>query len=194
MNKSRGRPAGGTSDGRERLLAAARELFAVHGYDGTTLRMLGARAGCDPALVAYHFGSKKGLFAQAMALTLGPSAVLEKALEGDPATLAERLAAYVIQAWDRPEVGASLTELVRTAMTHPEVLRAFREYVEAEILGRLVEYLGGGPAATEQATALVTVVIGIVFGRYVLGIEPLSTMSPQRYRHALRPMLRTLGA
>jgi len=192
MNKSRGRPAGGTSGARERLLAAARELFAAHGYDGTTLRMIGARADCDPALVAYHFGSKKGLFAAAMALSLGPSAVLEKALEGDPATLAERLAAYVVQAWDRPEVGASLTELVRTAMTHPEVLRAFREYVEVEILGRLVEYLGGGPAATEQATAVITVVIGIVFGRYVLGIAPLSTMPPERYRRALRPALRQL--
>jgi AcrR family transcriptional regulator len=191
MNKRRGRPRSGDDDGKERLLAAARDLFAAHGYEGATLRAIAGRAGCDPALIAYHFGSKKELFARAMALSLGPSLVLEKAFEGDPATVPERLAALVVQAWEIPDVQASLTRLVATGMQHPEVLRAFREYLEREIFGRLVEHFGG-PAASERASATLTIVIGLVFGRYVIGVEPLRSAAPDRLVATLTPSLRAI--
>lgn len=193
MNKSRGRPRAGTDDGRERLLSAASTLFAAHGYHGATLRMIATEAGCDPALVAYHFGSKQALFARAMALSLSPSFVLAQALEGDPGTVAERLAVHVIRSWERPEVAQTTTRLVQTGMQHPEVLRAFREYVEEEVTRRLVEYLPG-PAATERAAAIMTMVVGIVFGRYIVGIGPLRTMPPEKYLRALLPSLRAIPA
>jgi AcrR family transcriptional regulator len=50
------------ADARERLLSAAGELFADRGYEGTTIREVGARAGVDPALIARYFGSKSRLY------------------------------------------------------------------------------------------------------------------------------------
>jgi AcrR family transcriptional regulator len=47
---------------RERILDAAEELFALHGYDGVTLRRIATRAGVDVALASYHFGKKLDLF------------------------------------------------------------------------------------------------------------------------------------
>lgn len=47
---------------RERILDAAEELFALHGYDGVTLRQIASSAGVDVALANYHFGKKKQLF------------------------------------------------------------------------------------------------------------------------------------
>ena len=47
---------------RERILDAAEELFALHGYDGVTLRQIARRAGVDVALANYHFGRKLDLF------------------------------------------------------------------------------------------------------------------------------------
>lgn len=47
---------------KEALLVAARDLFGEQGYDRTTLRNIGDRAGVDPALVARYFGSKAGLY------------------------------------------------------------------------------------------------------------------------------------
>jgi AcrR family transcriptional regulator len=47
---------------RERILDAAEELFALHGYDGVTLRQIARRAGVDVALASYHFGKKLDLF------------------------------------------------------------------------------------------------------------------------------------
>ncbi|QOR69436.1 TetR family transcriptional regulator [Ruania alkalisoli] len=193
MNKTRGRPRAGSDDGRDRLLEAARELFSAHGYNGATVRMIAGRAGCDPALVSYHFGSKKLLFARAMALSLGPSSVLEEAIDGDPEGVPERLAALVIRAWETPEVQGTLTQLVATGMQHPEVLHAFREYLEREIVGPLVEYFGGSAAARERATATITIIIGLIFGRYVIGVEPLRSERPDRLLALLTPSLEAIS-
>ncbi|PIE38145.1 MAG: TetR family transcriptional regulator [Gammaproteobacteria bacterium] len=46
----------------ERILDAAEELFALHGYDGVTLRKIASKAGVDVALANYHFGRKLDLF------------------------------------------------------------------------------------------------------------------------------------
>jgi DNA-directed RNA polymerase specialized sigma24 family protein len=54
---------------RAEILAAARELFAKHGFDGTGLRDIAAVVGCDSANLIYHFGTKQALFAEATATT-----------------------------------------------------------------------------------------------------------------------------
>lgn len=47
---------------KERILNAAEQLFAEHGYDGVTLREIAKLADVDVALTNYHFGSKRELF------------------------------------------------------------------------------------------------------------------------------------
>lgn len=46
----------------ERILDAAEELFARHGYDGVTMRQISTKAEVDVALASYHFGKKEELF------------------------------------------------------------------------------------------------------------------------------------
>src|ERR671936_254385 len=46
---------------RTRILDAAEELFMQHGFEGTSMRQLTARAGVNLAAVNYHFGSKHAL-------------------------------------------------------------------------------------------------------------------------------------
>jgi AcrR family transcriptional regulator len=48
---------------KEKLLDAAEKLFARQGFHGTSLREITGEAGVDLALVNYHFGGKKPLFA-----------------------------------------------------------------------------------------------------------------------------------
>lgn len=47
---------------RDRILDVAEELFALHGFDGVTLRQIATGAGVDVALANYHFGKKLDLF------------------------------------------------------------------------------------------------------------------------------------
>lgn len=56
---------------RRALMDAGAALFARHGFAGTTLDMIAARAPANKALVAYHFGSKDGLY----------QAILDEAVE-----------------------------------------------------------------------------------------------------------------
>ncbi len=47
---------------RQRILAAARELFAQHGFEGTSVRDITSRAKANLGAITYHFGSKEALF------------------------------------------------------------------------------------------------------------------------------------
>ena len=48
---------------RDKLMDVAEKLFARRGFHGTSVRDITGEAGVDVALVSYHFGSKKQLFA-----------------------------------------------------------------------------------------------------------------------------------
>jgi AcrR family transcriptional regulator len=48
--------------GKHRILDAAEQLFARHGFYGVSVRDITEEAGVDVALVNYHFGSKRELF------------------------------------------------------------------------------------------------------------------------------------
>lgn len=59
----RRRPPGDT---RERMVSATIELLATQGFARTTIRSIGEAAGCNSALVAYHFGSLNQLLLAAL--------------------------------------------------------------------------------------------------------------------------------
>jgi TetR/AcrR family transcriptional regulator len=61
---------------RAQLVAAARELFARHGFEGVSLRQVADAAGVTPAMVSYYFGGKQGLWRAVL------EDYLEEALEG----------------------------------------------------------------------------------------------------------------
>jgi AcrR family transcriptional regulator len=52
---------------KESLLQAAQELFGQRGFERTTIRDIGERAGVDAALIARYFGSKADLYFAAVA-------------------------------------------------------------------------------------------------------------------------------
>jgi AcrR family transcriptional regulator len=52
---------------KESLLQAAQDLFGQRGFERTTIRDIGERAGVDAALIARYFGSKADLYFAAVA-------------------------------------------------------------------------------------------------------------------------------
>jgi AcrR family transcriptional regulator len=63
-----------TGAAKQRLLEAARELFARHGYDGASVRAICRRARVNLGAVPYYFGSKHVLYAAVLTELLGPLA------------------------------------------------------------------------------------------------------------------------
>ncbi|HTI52903.1 MAG TPA: TetR family transcriptional regulator [Verrucomicrobiae bacterium] len=54
---------------RAALLAAATELFAAHGFDGVSVSDIAEKAGVNRAMISYHFGGKRDLYATILAAT-----------------------------------------------------------------------------------------------------------------------------
>lgn len=54
------------------ILEAAQTIFAVKGLRGASLRAIAQEAGCDPALIYYHFDSKEAMFMALLDRTLTP--------------------------------------------------------------------------------------------------------------------------
>lgn len=50
-----------SATGRERIIAAAIDLFAERGYAGASVRDIAARAGVTGGLIVHHFGTKAAL-------------------------------------------------------------------------------------------------------------------------------------
>ncbi|HEY3871032.1 MAG TPA: TetR family transcriptional regulator [Actinocrinis sp.] len=180
--RTRGRPKGNPPT-RAAILAAARRLFLKRGYQRTTLRAVAGAAGVDPALIAYHFGSKKGLFADVMRFHCANALTADTVLGGDPATLPERLIDAVTGLWEN----AGFRELTAQGDEAAEVIR---EYLERELLARLVEFLGGRDA-TARATAVVTILGGLIYTRYLNPLPTPAALTPSEIRRTLAPALRT---
>jgi AcrR family transcriptional regulator len=68
-----------TSDTREKILAAALEVFSAKGFHGTTVDEIAERAELGKGTVYRHFHSKKGLFSELIRLKV---AELEEAVQG----------------------------------------------------------------------------------------------------------------
>lgn len=67
-SRRRAEPRLGT---RERILAAALEVFAERGFEGATTRDIAARAGSNLGLIQYHFSGKERLWREAIGQMFG---------------------------------------------------------------------------------------------------------------------------
>lgn len=56
---------------RQRIISASETLFAEHGYEATSLRMITRLARVNLAAVNYHFDDKQGLFCELFTRRLG---------------------------------------------------------------------------------------------------------------------------
>jgi TetR/AcrR family transcriptional regulator, regulator of cefoperazone and chloramphenicol sensitivity len=71
---SRRKPAelSGADPTRAKLLAAAAEVFAEHGFEAATVREISRRAGANIAAVNYHFRDKLGLYTEVLRAAVTP--------------------------------------------------------------------------------------------------------------------------
>lgn len=191
VNSSRGRPSG-PSDARDRLFKAATEVFLEVGYANASSRMIAERAGVSHTLVNYHFGSKQALFGAVMRLALTPNRVLGDILAAGrndaPAVLSRRLIATVVTLWDDAQAREPYLAMLTQAVADEPVRLAVSEFIEREVFNQFVAHIGG-PDASARAAGVVTVVAGLISGRYLLGIPPLVDMPPEQVVRVLAPMV-----
>jgi AcrR family transcriptional regulator len=134
-----GRIAGVTAaETRERLLAAAADVFAQRGYDGTRVADIAAAAGVSNGALYAHFGSKAELLVTALR-THGRQ-MLSDLLAADPdRPITEVL--LVLGSWlpkRRNDRGYLVVEALAAARRDEDVARPMRDYV-----GERTDWLAG---------------------------------------------------
>lgn len=85
---------------KERILHAAEDLFAQHGFAGTSLRQVTSRADVNIAAVNYHFGSKENLVQEVFKHRMDEMSqkrliALSETIARDPADLNGILLAFI---------------------------------------------------------------------------------------------------
>jgi len=119
---------------KDRILGAAEELFAQHGFAGTSLRQVTSHADVNIAAVNYHFGSKENLVNEVFRrrmdeMTAARLNQLEQVRRDAPGDLGAVLAAFVepalAMAQDRQSGGAFVRVIARAYAEKNDNLRKF---------------------------------------------------------------------
>jgi len=119
---------------KDRILGAAEELFAQHGFAGTSLRQVTSRADVNIAAVNYHFGSKENLVNEVFRRRMDEMSaqrlsLLKAAVQQHPGQLEPVLAAFVepalALAQDRHGGSAFIRVIARTYAEKNDSLRKF---------------------------------------------------------------------
>jgi AcrR family transcriptional regulator len=172
----RGRNAAAT---RQAILDSARWCFSQDGYDQVGVRDIAARAGADPALVNRYFGSKEGLFAEAVS----PKFDLSELIAGDRTMLGERLARYVLQKKAPSNGYDPLVALLRSSssgMLRGALVDGFVRPLAARL---------DGPDAMSRAELMGSILLGLLVYRTIVG-----GAMPQNDERLIAPVTGTLQA
>ena len=149
----------------------ASALFDARGFDRTTVREIGDRAGVDPAMIARYFGGKQGLYLAV--LSDQDSAGTAEHVDATPSTLAR----VMLERMDEGR-GAPVLSAVVNLDPEPEVQEQVRSIIETRILRELAQELGGGraveAAAGLRAETMLAMLIGVVLARGSGTLEELA--------------------
>ena len=174
--RRRGRPRGGASDARERILTAAAEEFGELGYDGATMRGIAARAGVDAALVHHYFGTKADLLTEIVDAPVRPDIDVPRLLDGPRDAIGERIVRYVLETWQDADVQKRGLALLRATLGNRLTTPLLAAFLSRELIGRIADQLDV-PDAELRASLVATQIAGLLLGRYVLKLKPLTGAS-----------------
>ena len=166
----RSRDAGASKDS---LLQAAQTLFGRRGFESTTLREIGEKAGVDAALIARYFGSKAGLYIAAM---------YAEDPEGVPTDYEglEQMANVVVTRTDRRGPGPVLQAIIRSD-TSPEMRDAAIDRLDQRLLGPLVASMTARGLNRPQlrAQVVLSALLGISLARSLGWFDEIRSGPPE---------------
>ncbi len=145
---------------KQALSDAAQELFGQHGFDGTTIREIGERAGVDHALIARYYGSKADLYIAALVAEVrGDQLPLD--FEG-----LKDMAEGMVTRMDSHGLGPVMQALIRTETADP-VHKAARAHIARRMVDPMVAEVTRRAAdeARLRSELVVSALIGIGLGR-----------------------------
>ncbi len=152
------------------------------------MRAVAAAAEVDAALVHHYFGNKTRLFTEAIALPVDPRDVLAPVYTASDEDLGRALATALLGVWDSEHRDAAVAMFrAQIAAGDSGLIRTFLLEVALEpMLDRIDRPAGTGRLRAELVATQMT---GIMLVRYILGFEPLASLSSEQLVDIVAPTL-----
>jgi AcrR family transcriptional regulator len=173
---------------RDNVLQSAKQHFASHGYEKTTLRAIARDAQVDPSMVLYLFGSKEELFRESLRLVLDPDVLVAALTEGE-GDVGTRMLRLYLRIWETPDSAASMRAMLQSATSNTDAHEAFRGFMQSYVLPAVSGVLGGGEQARLRAMLAGSQLVGVAMLRYVMQIPPLATLTGDEVVKLIAPTL-----
>jgi AcrR family transcriptional regulator len=173
---------------RARLLESSRLRFARNGYDGTSVRDVAGDVGVDPALVFRYFGSKSGLFTEAMAGSTDPVVLPDGPVDELPAKLLRQL---VFEDWTEYAGEHPLIAMLRSA-GHEDMRDRVRQQMCDGYLGVLSELAEGNDDKDLRTELFAAWLLGIGILRTAVGTPTLTKATEDDLRPHLAAVAEAL--
>lgn len=186
--RRRGRPRGGTTDTRERILAAAAEEFGDLGYDGATTRGIAARAAVDPALLHHYFGSKADLLAATVDIPLRPDRVIPQILAGPREEVGEGIVRFVLEQLEDAHTRKRVVALLRAGLGNRLTTPIIGGFLQRELIDRVAADLDV-PDAQLRASLVGSHMAGLIVARYVVRLPALADASVDELAQRIGPTM-----
>ena len=110
--KKVGRPTGGESDARKRLINASRQLFIRLPYEKVSTRLVAERAGVNIALIRYYFQNKAGLLAAMLQDTFAPMSEYMRTESGGSLSFQTKMRIYYQMMTPHPDFPRFIARLM----------------------------------------------------------------------------------
>lgn len=164
-------PASRRSDAtRAAILHAARERFAVDGYDRATIRAIARDARIDPSMVMRYYGSKENLFTAVVSVDLQLLDV--SAVPRD--TVGAALVRHFLSLWEDNEV---LTAVLRVGALSTAGAERTRTIFRDQLLPAAQRICPDPEQASTRAALVASQLMGLALTRYILRIPPAVDLS-----------------
>ncbi|MEU1346762.1 TetR family transcriptional regulator [Streptomyces sp. NPDC005776] len=189
---SQRRPGSHDPEGNRRaVLGAARRLFGAHGYRGVSVRAVATEAGVTPGLVMAYFGTKDGLFREAVGGGSGVTGDVLSATAAGADELPAALAHAYLDRWDRLPADDPWPALIRSAVSHPPSAELLRTILEKQVGEPLKRLLGDAAEAEVRAAVIRSILFGVIMERYLFAHEPAASVPTAELAPALTDVLVT---
>jgi AcrR family transcriptional regulator len=172
----------------DRVLSAARSLFAAQGYASTSLRNVAELAGVDVALVSYYFNNKAGLLEAALTLPAEFLADVEQASASPIEERGRAILASHLAAWEHETTGDILRSIILAAAHEPSAM----ERVRTIYTTRFLEVLANSLPENERrlrAGLVASQMLGLAMTRYVWRVGALADLSPEQVSDLISPVI-----
>lgn len=191
---------------RQRLLHAARDLFAQYGYEGTSVRDITSRAKANLGAITYHFGSKEDLFHAVIGTIAEPLVEAVTQAAQAPGAPLERIAGITRAAGQHVQAHpwaprVMLRELASDRHMPPPMVAAWKRNI-GTLVGLILAGQRDGSIRTGDPQLLALSAIGQVFffrvagriTREVAGLDPNQPELRQRIADHIAESVRRLLA